>query len=128
MEIVEQFDLEGFEAIKYRAEPYDCLIGRCRIPGCKSGQHGQGTAEYWMVVRGEGLAVDLSTRGNVSTGQSTRCGFRGRLTRSFLSPSFSAITPRSDSTSTTIVMRSVSSLGCPAGGPGRVWERTILYG
>lgn len=63
VERVETFRRNGLEAWIDRIPPFDCLLGMCQVDGCPGGPdlggrgHGWGTARYWWVMRGEGLAV-----------------------------------------------------------------------
>ncbi len=60
---VPRFERHGLEAWVERRPPFDCLLGLCGVEGCPGGpelgmrSHGRGTAEYFWMLRGEGVAV-----------------------------------------------------------------------
>ena len=63
VETIEDQKRDGLDALVFRLEAFDCLLGICRAQGCPGGAdlggntHGRGSAEYTLVLRGEGLAV-----------------------------------------------------------------------
>lgn len=61
-ERTDQHRRNGLEAWIERTPPFDCILGKCRAPGCPGGApsglgHGRGAARYRWILRGEGLVV-----------------------------------------------------------------------
>ena len=63
--VVPRFTRNGLEGWVERRPPFDCLLGMCDVDGCPGGDlglksHGRGSAQYFWMLRGEGVAVRWS--------------------------------------------------------------------